>query len=189
MPDFSWTPQRGVTPRGRWVTEVPSKYLLTRIFRAVTVSARNMLPYVKNSLPRHSSLFTPGYDYSRPSVVALEHEMAVGFSIEHGIAVGLADGMHRKWSSWEYFCLLFTRFCVQLSVTLLPRLHRRGISRSLVQNYSGCQGARGCIPGSFFLRHRCRFILSQRTPNFVSVPHDFQRLCLLPVYSFVMKKG
>ncbi len=185
MPDFSWTPQRGVTPRGRWVTEVPSKYLLTRIFRAVTVSARNMLPYVKNSLPRHSSLFTPGYDYSRPSVVALEHEMAVGFSIEHGIAVGLADGMHRKWSSWEYFCLLFTRFCVQLSVTLLPRLHRRGISRSLVQNYSGCQGARGCIPGSFFLRHRCRFILSQRTPNFVSVPHDFQRLCLLPVYSFV----
>jgi hypothetical protein len=35
--------------------------------------------------------------------------MAVGFSIEHGIAVGLADGMHRKWSSWSYF-LLFTSF-------------------------------------------------------------------------------
>lgn len=37
----------------------------------------------------------------------------------------------------------------------------------------------------FFLRHRCRFILSQRTPNFVSVAHGFQRLSLLPVYSFV----
>jgi hypothetical protein len=42
--------------------------------------------------------------------IAGEHEMAVGFSIEHGIAVGLADGMHRKWSSWSYFCLFFTRF-------------------------------------------------------------------------------
>jgi hypothetical protein len=87
------------------------------------------------------------------------------------------------------FLFVFHEICVQLSVTLLPllllRLHRRGISRSLVQNYSGCQGARGCIPGSFFLRHRCRFILRQRTPNFVSVAHGFQRLSLLPVYSFV----
>ncbi len=63
-----------------------------------------MLPNVRNSLPRHSSLLP------RASFVAGEHEMAVGFSIEHGIAVGLADGMHRKWSSWMYFCLFFTRF-------------------------------------------------------------------------------
>jgi hypothetical protein len=51
------------------------------------------------------------------------------------------------------FLFVFHEICVQLSVTLLPlllRLHRRGISRPLVQNYSGCQGARGCIPGSFF---------------------------------------
>lgn len=97
--------------------------------------------------------------------------MVVGFSIEHGIAVGLADGMHRKWSSWAYFCLLFTRFAFSFPSRCCYGLHRRGISRSLVQNYSGCQGARGCIPGSFFLRHR--FILSRRTPNFVSVPPRF----------------